>query len=87
MTAVQTVDVDSRFRGNDDVRRARREYRHSRESGNPPPGCPLVSESQLSRIRGLPLNVFLGKFSSLHLEPVRRSCARCFRMAPGLRFI
>ena len=33
--AVQTVDVDSRFRGNDDVGRARREYRHSRESGNP----------------------------------------------------
>jgi len=35
-TAIQTVEVDSRLRGNDDTGAAHPEGRHSRESGNPP---------------------------------------------------
>jgi hypothetical protein len=34
---VQTLEVDSRFRGNDDAGDGCPEYRHSRKSGNPPP--------------------------------------------------
>ena len=38
--------MDSRFRGNDDAGDGCPEYRHSRESGNPPPAFALVSESR-----------------------------------------
>jgi len=46
-SAIQTVEVDSRFRGNDDTRDAHPESRHSRESGNPPLG--LAQRLQLQR--------------------------------------
>jgi threonylcarbamoyladenosine tRNA methylthiotransferase MtaB len=46
LTAVQTVAVDSRLRGNEGVGDGRPEYRHSREGGNPLLAFGLVSESR-----------------------------------------
>ena len=51
-------ELDSRFRGNDDVGRARRDSCHSRESGNPPPTSLSVSESQIMAMMSLPPMVF-----------------------------
>jgi hypothetical protein len=55
---VQTVEPDSRSRGNDDAGRARREYRHSHESWNPSPKSLSLSESQIVAMMSFPPMVF-----------------------------
>jgi len=42
-SAVQTLELDSRFRGNDDAGDGCPEFRHSRESGNPLRELPEIS--------------------------------------------
>src|SRR5208337_1221223 len=67
----QTVELDSRFRGNDDVGRARREGRHSCESGNPSPGSLLLYQSRTRDSLDWPRCARLPKSISLRIPDGR----------------